>query len=172
LALIIPFLVYAGFWRFASAMNWLFEAKQRPPLRSAEEAYATCLSLQRKFQVLARRIDDRQASEQLDRITSWIDRMLQTIVEDDKYQASLTLVNLIETTDDLLAAYLKVVRRGLDGPDMRERVRDNLATLETACEQFYERLNRDAVVDLEALNDTIEFNLTELRTSHQLGEVS
>jgi hypothetical protein len=130
------------------------------------------LSLQRKFQLLASRVADKETAEQLARITSWIDKMLQTIVEDDKYQASLTLVNLIETTDDLLAAYLKVVRRGLDGPDVRERVRDNLATLETACERFWQRLNRDAVVDLAALTDTIEFNLSGIGALRQLGEIS
>jgi hypothetical protein len=111
-------------------------------------------------------------AEQLRRISCWIDRILQTIVEDDKHQASLTLINLTETTDDLLAAYLKVSRRGLDGPDVRERVRENLATLESAYDRFWEQLNRDAVVNLEALSAAIEFNLNELGALRQLGGIS
>jgi hypothetical protein len=172
-ALIFPFLAYAGLWCLASATRRRSESKQRRVTqRSADEAYAISLGLQRKFRVAASHIADEELAEQLRRIASWIDRILQTIVEDDKNQASLTLINLTETTDDFLTAYLKVSRRGLVGSDARERVRGNLATLETAYERFYERLNRDAVVDLEALSDTIEFNLTELGTLRQLGELS
>jgi hypothetical protein len=172
-ALIVPFLVYAGLWRIAPMVSRLFEMKQKPATaRSADEAYATCLSLQRKFRLMTERIEDKQASDHLRHITGMIDRILQTVVEDDKYQASVTLVNLIETTDDLLAAYLKVARRGFDGPEVRERVRANLSALESAYTRFWERLNRDAVVDLEALNDTIEFSVVELGTLRQPGAIS
>jgi hypothetical protein len=173
LALAIPFLAYFGLARLAPIVSRIFDARPpRAPLRTPDEAYATCLSLQRKFQVLASRAEGNEIAEQLRRIAGWIARILQTIVEDDKNQASLTLINLTETTDDFLTAYLKVSRRGLDGSDVQERVRVNLASLESAYARFYERLNRDAVVDLEALSDTIEFNLTELGTLRQLGEIS
>src|SRR5215211_213731 len=109
LSLLLPFLAYAGLWRLASAKSWSsLSQQQRVIQRSADEAYAISLGLQRKFRVAASHIADEELAEQLRRIASWIDRILQTIVEDDKNQASLTLINLTETTDDFLTAYLKV----------------------------------------------------------------
>jgi hypothetical protein len=171
LVLIVPLLVYAGLWLVTSFTNKTLGNKQESP-RSADEAYAKSLSFQRKLRVVANRAEYRQVSAQLRQIACWVDKILQTIVEDGKYQASLTLIDLTETTDDLLTAYVKVVRRGLDESDVRERVQENLATLEIAYERFWEQLNRDAVVNLHALSEAIDLTLSGLGTSRQLGGAS
>jgi len=160
LALLLPVLAYPGLWLIASSAGQTSESKkQRPTPRTDGEAYATCLRLQREIQALSSRIDDRHASGQLRRITSWIDRILGAIAEDGKYRASMTLLNLVGPTCDLITGYVKVVRRGFGGAEVQERIRENLATLETAYERFWVQLNRDAIVNLESLSETIDFNL-------------
>jgi hypothetical protein len=55
---------------------------------------------------------------------------------------------------------------------MREQVGENLATLEARYERFWEQLNRDAVVNLKALSEIINFNLKELAVSSPRGGTS
>ncbi|MFL5758686.1 MAG: hypothetical protein ACJ789_03050 [Thermomicrobiales bacterium] len=171
LVLVVPLLTYSGLWLVTSFLSKTSDNKPESP-RSADEAFAKSLSFQRRLRVSASRAEYRQVSDQLQQISGWVDKILQTVVEDGKYQASLTLIGLTETTDDLLTAYLKVVRRGLDESDVRERVRENLATLETAYQRFWMQLNRDAVVNLKALNEAIELNLRDLGAARLLGGIA
>jgi len=171
LILVVPPLTYAGLWLATSIVSKTSSDERESP-RSVDEAHVQSLGFQRKLQVMANRSEYRQISDQLRQISSWVDKILQTIVEDGKYQASLPLADLIDTTDSLLTAYLKVVRRGLDESDVRERVRENLATLETAYQRFWQQLNRDAVVNLHALSEAIELSLSDFGTFRQLGGIA
>jgi hypothetical protein len=165
-------------WVAACAGSWLLFSDsdtsgpgEDGPAKSDRDAYAGCLALQQKIQTLARRIEEVDTSFHLNTPLRRIERILQSMAEDGKYQASFSLFELMETTGDLLSAYLKVIQRGVDGPDARVRVRENLATLESAYELFWERLNRDAVVNFEALNEAIEFNLSGGATMRRLGDI-
>src|SRR5688500_2618902 len=96
---------------------------------------------------------------------AWIDQILAGIVVDEKYQAGTSLLERTGITRDQIAGTVQVIRREIGGEETEERVRRNLASLEAAYERFWERLNRDAVVNLTPLNETIDFTLTELTRS-------
>jgi hypothetical protein len=173
LALILPILAYPGLRLITASIGQASAGKElRPTPRTDGDGYAACLELQRDLQSLSSRIEDSQVAGQLRRITAWIDKILGAIAEDEKHQAATPLHDLVDLTKDLLTRYLKVVRRGFDGADVRERVRENLVTLEAAYERFWVQLNRDAVVNLAALSETIDFNLKDLASSRQIGGIS
>lgn len=154
--LILPILIYAGLWLATSTT-------ERPRLPGDRRAdYQSCLELKRAISTLSAQVRDESVANQLRGILNQIDNILGAVVEDEKYDAAGALRSFLELTKDLLAKYLKVVRRGLDGAETHEDVRDNLATLSGSYQEFWERLNRDVVVDLEALSETIRDLLQRL----------
>jgi hypothetical protein len=136
---------------------------------SERSAYARCLALRQEIDALSGRVEDAQARDSFRRIISRIDEINGAIAEDGKYGAARTLLELVGPTHELLVGYLKVRGRGLESGEMRERVRTNLDTLGNAYDRFWVRLNRDAVVNLEALGEAIEFTLTDLASSSPGG---
>jgi DNA-binding CsgD family transcriptional regulator len=148
-ALPLPFLAYAGLW-------WLTE---QPPL---PEAYDKCLDVQRQIHKGVKNIEDAPTREDFRRITCWMDKSLEAIAEDHKYEFSQPLLSVISLTNDLLTDYLKVVRRGFDDAEIRERVRENLTTLEVPYERLWKLLNRDTVENLKEISVSIDETKKEL----------
>lgn len=173
LSLILPLLAYGGLRLAAPSVGESLErGKQRATPQTDRAAYAMCVSLREEIWTLSTHIDDAQMTARLQNITSWIDRIMGVIEEDEKYQASAPLLDRLGSTRDLLIEYVKVARRGFDEAELQERVRDNLATLETGFEQFWTHLNRAALVNLEVLSETIDFNLWELPGTNRRGGTS
>ncbi|MEA2512398.1 MAG: hypothetical protein QOJ59_1885 [Thermomicrobiales bacterium] len=173
LALIFSLVAYTGLRLIAGTVGQPpDDAKWRPTPRSDFELYARCLGMRQELRDRSARIEDPHTYDQLGSITSRIDRILGVIAEDKKYDASAAFLDLMVLTDNFLTDYLRVVRRGFDPADMREQVGENLATLEARYERFWEQLNRDAVVNLKALGEIINFNLKELAVSSPRGGTS
>jgi DNA-binding CsgD family transcriptional regulator len=162
LALALPFISYGG-------MRLLLNTGPEMPLSAPQPiatltdhaAYARCVEVQQRIHGLAGSIDEPRMSSQLTRITVLIDQILDVITEDAsdedaKDEVSGPLLALMQTTVDLLTHYGKLVRRGFDDAEVQERVRSSLATLDDGYEEFWTRINRIAVVDLEALSEMID----------------
>jgi hypothetical protein len=173
LSLILSLLAYGGLRLAAPFVGESLErGKQRATPQNDRAAYALCKSLRGEIRTLSTHVDDAQMTARLQNIAAWIDRILGVIEEDEKYQASAPLLDRLGSTHGLLIEYVKVARRGFDEAELRERVRDNLATLEKGYEQFWTHLNRDALVNLEVLSETIDFNLWELPGTNRRGGTS
>jgi DNA-binding CsgD family transcriptional regulator len=149
LVLPLPFLAYAG-------LRWLTAQPTRP------EAYVKCLEVQRKIHKGLSNIEDAQTNEEFRRNIFWIDKSLDAIAEDAKYEFSEPLLALTGITNELLVDYLKVVRRGFDDAEVRERVRGNLETLDIQYDGLWKQLNRDTVENLKELSDSIDETKKEL----------
>jgi len=162
LVLVLPFVSYAGMRLLLSADPELpLSAPQPVATLTDRAAYARCVEVQQKIHGLTNSIAEPHISSQLARITVLIDQILAVIAEDAsdegaKDEVSGPLLALMQTTSDLLTHYGKLVRRGFDDAEVQERVRSSLATLDDGYEEFWTRINRIAVVDLEALSEMID----------------
>jgi hypothetical protein len=170
--LVLPFLTYLGLRLITATIRTTADRRQRLAPRTDGEYFAACLALRKENQSLSEFFADSQAAGQLRHIDSQIDRILSAIIEDGKYPASKTLYDLINLTNELVRGYSTLVRRDVAGNDVHARVRESLATLETAYERFWEQINRDILVNLEALGEIIDFNLEGLTTLTRRGVTS
>jgi DNA-binding CsgD family transcriptional regulator len=159
----LPWLMYAGLSVATATVLQMPEIKQEQPLpRSGKEAFAKCLELQREIKARIDRVEDAKTAEHFHRNICWIDKILEAIAEDGKYEAARSLFPLIGFTYDLLVDYLRVVRRGLGDTETHEAVCESLETLEVSFRRFWDALNRDAVVNLRALSESIDAIFSEL----------
>jgi len=101
-------------------------------------------------------IRDAASADQARSIASWIARSIDAIQEDGATDALIPLRELAQFTHDLLMRYLKLCRRGLADLETHAQMRQNLAAIEARFQWFWEQLNRDAIIDLEALSSAIE----------------
>jgi DNA-binding CsgD family transcriptional regulator len=165
LALVIPWLVYAGLWLVSASLSQRPDSTQPPALpESGNEDHAKCLELQQQIHGGFKQIEDPPTVEGFRRNICWIDKSLEAIAEDGKYEFSEPLLALTGLTNELLADYLKVARRGFDDAEIRERVRGNLETLDIQYERVWKLLNRDTVENLKELSTSID------KTKRELGE--
>jgi hypothetical protein len=170
---ILSGLAYFGLWLSTSSIARTSESKRnRSVPKTDNAAYSTCLELLQEIQVLTGGIEDPQVSNQFRSISVQIERILEAISEDGKFQASVPLFGLVGLTADLLTGYLKIVQRGLERVEMQDQIRANLESLDTAYERFWEWLNRDVVVNITALTEIIDFTLTELPRSSRIGGIT
>jgi hypothetical protein len=86
------------------------------------------LELQQQFHRALNQIEDAQTAECFRSNICRTDKSLEAIAEDGKYEFSTPLLALNGLTNELLIGYSKVVRRGFDDAEIRERVRRYLAT--------------------------------------------
>jgi DNA-binding CsgD family transcriptional regulator len=162
LALALPFIAYGGLRLLLSGDPELSSGTLQPAGKiSNPAAYARCVEFQQRINGLTSLVDEPRMSSQLTRITVLIDQILDVIAEDAsdedvKDEVAGPLLALMQTTADLLTHYGKLVRRGFDDAEVQERVRSSLATLDDGYEEFWTRINRIAVVDLEALSEMID----------------
>ena len=156
LFLTLPLVAYGGLWLLVATPE--IDARRVQPLRAAGEdtTYRACLDLRSHVQTLSGQVTDSGVASQLSAVFACVDKSLDAIAEDGKYAAAMPLSDLLGYTDKLLGAYVKVVRRGFADPELHGHVRERLGTIERACKRFWDRLNRDAVVDLRALSETID----------------
>lgn len=156
LVLGLPLLIYLGLWLATSTSD-------RPPRpRDKLDDYTSSLELRRGLTALTGQVRDDRVLRQLHGIGDQLDRILAAIAEDEKFDAATPLLSLIGLTKDLLTKYNKVMRRGFDDAGTHDRVRDNLVSLSASYQEFWERLNRDVIVDLDALSETIRELLIRL----------
>jgi hypothetical protein len=143
----------------------------RPIPQSDAEARTACLRLQDSIRALTHELHDPDLVRLVHRLDGLTSRILHALAEDGPPGAARTLHGIVQTTEDLLARYARVVRRGFDGDDVRAQVRHDVALLDAAYERLWARLNYDVVTSLDALSAAIEFNLAELGTSGRGGGV-
>jgi hypothetical protein len=168
----LPLILYIGLGLVPLSLDQPGASADRQTVaRSDRTAYARCARLRQEIHDITGRVDDAQALDSIRRTVWRIDKILGAIAEDGKYPASTALLELVVPTHELLVGYLRVSGRGLDTIEVRKRVRANLDTLDNAYARFWVRLNRDAVVNLEALGEAIEFTLTDLAPSNPGGEM-
>jgi hypothetical protein len=166
LVLVLPVMTYGGL----RLLNAPRQMPQPNPSDDDRATFARCVDRWQAIQSLITRTEDPRLREPLHRILGTIDSIIQAIEEDGSYRVSLALLGLLEPTHDLLTGYARIVERGLVTGDVRERVLGNLATLESAYIRFWERLNRGTLVQLDALNDTIDFYLDDPVATARRGE--
>ena len=148
--LVLPIFVYLGLWLITSTEKPAFWP------RGKRTDYQSCLKHRHQMALLAEQVSDAQTASQITTITAQLDRILQAIDEDKKYDSTTLLLSLIGITKDYLEDYLKVMRRGFDEEGTHVDVSKNLALLSARYHSFWEQLNRPVVVDLVALGETIQ----------------
>ena len=173
MTLILPLVTYGGCCLLAQPRFILgLDRWRRSTTGSAGEAHAACTRIRLRIDAHAGLLQDAESTAHARRIAARIDQSLGVIAADGRHQVTAALLGLAETTDRLLTAYLKVVDRGFGCAELRERLRDNLAALDGELERFWVRLNRDTIVDLDALSTTIDVTLNDLGPSSRLGVTS
>lgn len=159
----LPWLIYAGLSLATSTILEEPESKRQLLLpRSEREAYDRCLELKREIETRVQRVEDPQTADHFRRNICWLDKILAAIAEDKEYETSRSLFPLVGLLFDLLVDYLRVVERGIDDAETHEAVGRSLTILAAAFARFWDRLNRHAKVNLEALNESIEEIFKEL----------
>ncbi len=113
----------------------------------------------------AAQMPDPDGANQARAVAGWIDRSLEVIQEDGKTETLVPLLELANFTNDLLARYLKLCRRGLADSGMHAQMKQSLAIIEERFKWFWEQLNRDAIVDLTALSAAIELFMATVPTA-------
>jgi len=169
LYLTLPLLAYVGLWLLVATPEIGSTRVQPVPAAGVGTAYERCRELRSHIAELSGQVEDAGVCGQLQSVTACVDKSLAAISEDAKDEAALPLSELLEFTDKLLGAYVKVVRRGFAEPGLHLQVRERLGTIDRACCRFWDRLNRDAVVDLRALSETIEVLLDAAGRSSEDG---
>ena len=172
-AFVLAAVAYGGLRLLASSLigaNSAGAARRAP--RSAREAYAMCLELRPVIEMLAASAADPASASRLDHITARIRQSLDVIVEDGGYDAAPLLLDLMRTTADLLYPFAKVARRGLDGTELRAAFRRDLGTLVSAFDLLWERINRDAIVNLTTASEMIDLGSDDVTRSRHDGGAS
>jgi DNA-binding CsgD family transcriptional regulator len=159
----LPFVAYAGLRLLGPAKEPALPAPDGArPLPGEQEAYERCQRLRAEITVLGQQVRDEENAKQIRAIDERFGQILAVIGEDAKYSMSVSLCGLIGTTHELLARYVKKVRRHLDEEADHVRVHDNLITINHSCDQLWRQVNRDTVIDLEAMIETINATLKQL----------
>jgi DNA-binding CsgD family transcriptional regulator len=165
LIVILPLLTYVGLRLIGPTREPTSVAVGRtPPPFDEQDAYRTCQRLRAEITLLGQQVSDEENRKWIGIVDDRFGQILAVIAEDAKYSMSVPLLDLVGTTNDLLSRYAKIVRRQLDDNEVHARVRDNLATINQACNRLWRQVNRDTVIDLEAMSETIEETLRELDT--------
>jgi DNA-binding CsgD family transcriptional regulator len=171
LIVILPIVAYVGMRMAVTSSGQADEGKGRNRLEPPDEhdAYETCKRLWEELESLSSEVTEEAVAERVRAVNGRIEKILAVIVEDARYPTAVPLLGLVTPTHELLSRYLKVVRRQLADDETHLRVRDNLSTIESAYDRFWVQLNRDTIVDLQALGETIDFTLKELGTPMELA---
>jgi hypothetical protein len=125
-------------------------------------AYETSLEKVASIRELETRIDKEGTRDLVLRIADQSDRVLAAMSEDNNRTAApLFLEQLLEPTEALLESYVRLSTRGIKAADeqLARNESQDLPMIERATRNFYERMHRDSIVDLEALSEVLEFNL-------------
>lgn len=165
LIVILPILAYSGLRLIGPLTRPVPNDSGRTRTRVDDrEAYHTCQRLRAEITCLGQKVPDEENAKRVRAVDDRFGRMLAIIAEDSKYAMSVPLLDLVGTTHDLLSRYVKNIRRQLADEEVHARVRDNLATIDHSCDRLWRQVNRDAVIDLDAMIETIDATLKELDT--------
>jgi DNA-binding CsgD family transcriptional regulator len=165
LAVVLPLPAYAGLRLIAPTTEPTAVAGGRtPPPLDEPEAYQACQRLRAKITVLGHQVSDEENAKRVRAVDDRFGQILAVMAEDAKYSMSVLLLDLVGTTHELLSRYVKIVRRQLDDDEVHARVRDNLASIDYACTRLWRQVNRDTVINLEVISETIDETLKELGT--------
>lgn len=156
----IPILLYVGLTLAISTERR--DAPRPHSTRGVRAEYAACEEMRDRLHALVGRVPDEGAVSRLNEILGQLEDILEAIAEDEKYDAAPALHSLLDLNIDLIEKYVKVVRVRRDDPRTHDGVRDNLSTLSAAYAEFWDRLTSDAVVDFEALSETIRVLLDRM----------
>ena len=115
-------------------------------------------------------LDDDRSAAQMARILGRTDQLIAAIEEDKQFDAAPMLLDLMETTIELLTPYAKAIRRGLDGYDVHDGLRRDLAILERALDLLWEKVNQETLASLSAISEMIAFDLEGIAALHQDGD--
>jgi DNA-binding CsgD family transcriptional regulator len=138
-------------------------SRHRPNDSDDRRAFEACRAMHADLRALSDQVTDPGISEQLRVIDGQIGKILTAIQQDDKYEASRSLQGVVGFTKELLTQYVKVVVfRGFANERTEERILRNFTVLSHRFDLFWIELNQDDVVNFEALNETIELQLSDL----------
>jgi DNA-binding CsgD family transcriptional regulator len=176
LTLPLPILTYVGIALLiptadeaATKPNQPRRQNARTPLPQERAAFETCGQLQQELRVLALRISDEAVSSSLGSIDRRIGEILEVIAEDNKYEATPSLEELVLKTRNLLASYEVVLRRNLTLAEPVSQIRRSFAVLLDRFDRFWAELNRDVIVNLLVLREIIEEEFGDLPIEPEEG---
>jgi DNA-binding CsgD family transcriptional regulator len=159
--LLLPAMTYAGLWLLLGSPAAALP-RPIPATPTVRGAYDECLRLHTHIMSLCGAIADLKTRDLVQRISTRIDQILEVVTEDDHPEVCLKLLEPLTVTDNFLAHYVKLLRRGHEPAEMKERVRANLTTLERGFADIWQELIQEAVVDLGKLSDVIEETIEQL----------
>jgi DNA-binding CsgD family transcriptional regulator len=170
LVLTVPLLVYLGLWLLIPSVSNRspLDARDSPRRLDESDLLQHVLTARDGIADAARQMPQSIDSETVQGIADWIDRSLDVISEDKKTETLAPLLELATFTNDLLARYLKLCRRGLANSDTHEQMKQNLTVIEDRFKWFWEQLNRDAIIDLAALSAAIDLFMETVPSTAEL----
>jgi DNA-binding CsgD family transcriptional regulator len=161
LVLVLPILTYLGLWLlFGPSPASLPDPT--PTAREVRGAYDECRRLQARIATLCGTMSDIRTRELTQQIVIHIDQIMEVIAEDNHPEICLKLIEPLTVTDTFLTNYAKLLRRGHDPAEMKERVRANLIMLDHGFGEIWQELIQETVVDLGKLSDVIEETIEQL----------
>lgn len=158
-AVTVPLLVYASLrlLEINAVVSAVHTRADRWMARESE--VKACQRLAGDLRSRVGEADDREVAARLRQILDCADRSLAVIEEDQREDAAGHVISLLETTNQLVSAYLRLVRRELASDESRTAFLGNLDTLAAAFNAAWLRMNREAIVTLGTLSDMIDVSL-------------
>jgi DNA-binding CsgD family transcriptional regulator len=160
IVLALPAVFYAGLWLLADPRQSPVE--ELLSYQQVREAFQDCVQLHGHIQSMAESIADARIAGIAVRIASCAERIIDVLADEEKLDAAVALRKPLKSADDIMTRYARITRRGLDSPEVQERVLSYLESLERALGRFWTRLGEEAVVDLQELGEAIEGDLDEV----------
>jgi hypothetical protein len=138
--------------------------------RDGHDAWVLCQVVRPRLGRLVFAIDDERTAKPLAAILERADQISGAINEDGQYEAAPMLLDLMETTIDLLTPYAKALRRGFDAGEVTETLRRDLAILQRALDLLWVKVNQETMATFSAVSEMIQFNLEEISSPPRIGE--
>jgi DNA-binding CsgD family transcriptional regulator len=161
LVLLLPIMAYAGLWLLTGASP-SSPVGSTPSPREIRTAHDECIRLKMHIDMQCGAIVDPRTRQLVQQISTRVDEIMRMIDEDRHPEIHLKLLEPLSVTDNFLSNYAKLLRRGHDPAEMKERVRANLTSLDGLFDRIRQELIDEAVIDLGKLSDEIEKTIEQL----------
>ena len=139
--------------------------------RTSQDAWVLFQEARPRLGRLVAGIDDERTAAPLAGIVQRSDQIAKAISEDSQFDAAPLLLDLMETTIELLTPYAKALRRGFEPVEVNETLRRDLGILQRALDLLWEKVNQETIANFAAVSEMIEFNLEGIAHTPKIGEL-
>jgi hypothetical protein len=126
--------------------------------RSGRDALPRCSVIRADLIQMRHQIGNNDLGTQLDGLIARSGILAAAIDDDQRHDLAPTLLDLMETLAELMRPLARIMVRGAATPALIASVQRDLSTLAAAFDRLWDRVNAEAIADLAAASEMIEFS--------------